>query len=857
MSVQTQMQQHPMSIAGYLAHGWYLVEIEPGTKGPRRRGWQKKENMTSQGKPIHPFNGFGLAHAYSGTMALDIDDFFRASLELATRGINLHELYNASDAVVIDSGRPGHGKLLYAMPFGASLPSKKLIDTDSQGRRYNYLDFRCGTANGLTMQDVLPPTLHSDTNQPYRWAGRGHWSRLPVIPDALLHFWMDLLEQDKQRSIGIEGSVDTSWDEIHQALHYISPDCSRDEWIQVGMALHWAGTQTDQLDQAAHLWDDWSKGSATKYPGPWGIDHQWRSFRADKATSVTLGTLFHHARQAGWQRPQADASGLFSAAEPALPDFLNTPPPAPKSPDDMMLSLKPPAPNLNFDHLPDIIKRRALEVSEHIGCDPLIPAFAGLSAVSGAIDARTRLELMPGFKVPPVLWVMTIGDPADKKTPGSAPMFDILKQIEAEDRPMFAKRKLDWEAMEAQHGAAKKAFLEYAASTDFLLGGTLPTVPDLAAPPAPLRITVSDVTSQKLIRVCAERDRGVLCYLDEMNGWIKKVTNRQSGEDRSSWVSAYESKFYEMDRVGGGSIHCDNFAVSVYGNLQPRVFQENVAALSEDGLLQRFIPVPLRAHFAKVGNPVPDYLTCRAEYDMAVRTVYGLPGMTYTLSPEAYNSFRAFQHWYEAKKRDERLLQANDTYMTAFGKLEGLVGRLALIWHVIDDPYSIAVSQATMDKVIRMVMEYLIPSLRYTYSVLAGLDADPFDEWMMKHTLWVCDETEQMTLRGIGRSARKRLPNHSQWQRDAAIIDSMALLEASGWVVRVEENLNKRHVVWSIDPRLKSMFADRRREVVKAKQRRVDEMYGQCFTWEKIRSKLLIRGYDPETMDDELLEEVS
>ncbi len=59
------------------------------------------------------------------------------------------------------------------------------------------------------------------------------------------------------------------------------------------------------------VWDLWSK-AGTKYPGERQIATQWHSFRADKATSVTLGSLFKLARDAGWERPQVDASGLFS-----------------------------------------------------------------------------------------------------------------------------------------------------------------------------------------------------------------------------------------------------------------------------------------------------------------------------------------------------------------------------------------------------------------------------------------------------------------------------------------------------------------------------------------------------------------
>ena len=74
----------------------------------------------------------------------------------------------------------------------------------------------------------------------------------------------------------------TSWVEIESALEVISPDCSRDEWIHVGMALQWAGSQTDQVARALWLWNKWSAGSADKYPGEGNIVIQWRSFRPDK-----------------------------------------------------------------------------------------------------------------------------------------------------------------------------------------------------------------------------------------------------------------------------------------------------------------------------------------------------------------------------------------------------------------------------------------------------------------------------------------------------------------------------------------------------------------------------------------------
>lgn len=830
MTAVQSVQQHPASVDAYIRHGWSLVPIPPGTKGPTGAaavGWNRREKcLKDQTELMHGY-GIGLAHAYSGTMAFDIDNWDAT----VAQGIDLDALYAAPDAVIINSGRPGHGKLLYRMPFGLALPSKKIIVNASTA-----YELRCATANGLTVQDVLPPSIHPDTRQPYHWAGLGHWTRLPVIPQVLLDIWQELLGQDKERIIATGEQVDASWEEIRQALEAIPADCAREEWVNVGMALHWAGTQTEQPEQALQLWNEWSAQSPAKYPGERGIVTQWASFRNDKATAVKLGTLFHIAKQHGWTRPMPDAAALFSK--------VDTPPMAPV---DVMQGLRPPPPEMDMTLWPSILQTRANEIAESVGCDPLVPLFAGLSAVCGVVDARIRLELMPGFKVPPVLWLMTLGDPADKKSPGSRPMLTAIKDIEAEDRPRYQKELLDWEGKEAAYASAKKNFLAFSASPDALLGAQAPAVPEMPPQPVPLKITVSDITSQKLVRSAAERPRGLLCYLDEMNSWIRKLTDKTSGEDRSAWVVSYESEHYEMDRVGAGAIHCENLAVSIYGNIQPQVFKQNLASLAADGLLQRFIPAILRGNKTKLGNPVPEYMTSAQAWENTLRLVYALPPQTYRMSPQAYEAYREFQAWYEGAKRDERLLNASSEYMTAFGKLEGTAGRLILMMHLMESPFSPYVDVNLVNRVVHIVRGYIIPAFRYALGELAGVLDDSFDQWMTDYIIQVSSDTQTVDLRSLKRSARRQLEGKNEWQKDQMVLDAMHTLERAGWVLQIDEKMNKHQVVWAINPSIAGMFREYREKVVKAKQRHADYIYRYATAQGKERK--FVKGYDPETMD--------
>ena len=816
---------HPAAIDAYIRHGWQLVPIPSGSKGPSHPEWNRPDRMFRLDMTLPSGYGIGLAHAYSGTMALDVDDWDKAAGYLALRGIDLAALQGAPDAVTIDSGRVGHGKLLYAMPF--PMTSKKVTE-----RGVTLLEFRCGTAGGLTVQDVLPPSIHPGTDRPYQWGGRGHWTRLPLIPDALAVLWASLVTAEPAASPQVHRDPNESLDTLRNALSYVDPGCSREEWITAGMALHWSGSISGQqadLDAALAIWDDWSKGSAEKYPGSAALLVQWRSFRTDKTNSVRVGSLLRLATKGGW-RPVVDASAMFTAATPMPPRYV----------DDL---LRVPGPDMDMTLWPDVLATRALEVADHVGCDPLVPLWAGLGALCAVADARMRLELVPGFRVPPVLWLMTVGAPADKKTPGARPMLAPLAAIERDALPAFKEALLAWEAKEAAHIAAKKAYLQAASSPEFLLNGDLPGVPDLPPQPQPLRLTVSDITSQKMVRHAAERPMGFLCHLDEMNAWVRKLTDKTSGEDRSAWVRAYEADAYEMDRVGAGTIRAENLAVSIFGNIQPRVLSESVHALSGDGLIQRFLPALLRPEFTRRGDPTMERTPAALAWEQCLRVVHAMPAITYRLDAAAYECFRAYQSEYEAAKRDERLATSHGPYIEAYGKLEGQTGRLILVHHLLSAPFDVVVPLATVERVIRLVRSYLIPALHL--SLTDGTDTGALEHWCKEYVVQSATEIEGFTLSQIRHSARRQVDHMTTWQAETRIMDALEVLERAHWIARVPcERVSYRGttVRWVINPSIATSFADYRAAVVRAKQRRLDSVYSLGYASGKAGQKK-VRGY--------------
>jgi hypothetical protein len=177
--------------AEYVRAGLALVLIPRGEKGPRAKGWNLRENtITDPGRAavldLERFN-VGLAHAYSGTCAIDFDRLDEARAWLAERGVDVDALLSSPYAVKISSGRPNRAKLIYKL----ATPLRTLALADGA------FELRCATSKQTSVQDALPPSLHPDTGQPYRWEfGNdliGDWRDLPELPPQLRALWESLV----------------------------------------------------------------------------------------------------------------------------------------------------------------------------------------------------------------------------------------------------------------------------------------------------------------------------------------------------------------------------------------------------------------------------------------------------------------------------------------------------------------------------------------------------------------------------------------------------------------------------------------------------------------------------------------
>lgn len=181
-------QDREVLIVAYIDAGLALIPINPGEKGTTVRGWNLPgyaiHTHEAAAKRLKGKCNIGLAHAFctpTPTCALDLDNLTLARPWLKARGVDVDALLAAPDAVRIGSGREGRAKLLYLLPE----PLATQEPTDSG------LELRCATKeDGKTVQDVLPPSIHPDTGQPYTLIG--NIAKIPPIPADLLALWRGL-----------------------------------------------------------------------------------------------------------------------------------------------------------------------------------------------------------------------------------------------------------------------------------------------------------------------------------------------------------------------------------------------------------------------------------------------------------------------------------------------------------------------------------------------------------------------------------------------------------------------------------------------------------------------------------------
>jgi RecA-family ATPase len=87
----------------------------------------------------------------------------------------------------------------------------------------------------------------------------------------------------------------SDYDKAMEALEFINPGADYETWLAMGFALH-----KEFGDRAKQDWMSWSL-ARSEPTSESDLENHWKSF--GKKDGVGIGTLFHTAKQAGWEPP--------------------------------------------------------------------------------------------------------------------------------------------------------------------------------------------------------------------------------------------------------------------------------------------------------------------------------------------------------------------------------------------------------------------------------------------------------------------------------------------------------------------------------------------------------------------------
>ena len=259
----------------YAELGWHVLPVRKDSKAPATRYGVKDatndldeiRRTFSQGE----FN-IGVAAGVSGFSVLDIDP--RNGGDETLKDLEREHGRLPKTFIVHTGGGGTH--YYFRVPEGRKLQNFKGIDGKNHG---GYV--------------VAPPSIHPDTGKAYEWDDFLHpfdgKTKIADAPEWLL----------KQTGKSMEAPRNTGGDlspeivkEIKSALAVLDPNCSHDEWVAIGMAIH--STGADLFD----IWDEWSQDGDT-YDAI-DIEKAWASFGKERGRTLEL--LFYKAENRGWVR---------------------------------------------------------------------------------------------------------------------------------------------------------------------------------------------------------------------------------------------------------------------------------------------------------------------------------------------------------------------------------------------------------------------------------------------------------------------------------------------------------------------------------------------------------------------------
>ena len=417
-----------------------------------------------------------------------------------------------------------------------------------------------------------------------------------------------------------------------------------------------------------------------------------------------------------------------------------------------------PTPAFPLETLPRVIREFVEEQARVIGGDVSAMAMCALSALSIAIDHRIQLKMMKyGIWLARArLWIALIADPSTKKSVMIRAALRRIKQLQAAAMEAYERAKA-----EAKENKEEE-------------------------PPRPLRYTIDDITIEMVAMIAARSPRGLLVDPDELAGWIgsmDRYTPNTGGGTKASpgrvfWIRGYDGGPRNVDRIGRGEIHVPNLSVSIVGGIQPDRLAE-LRGLESDGLLQRFLPIVVKAATFEQDMPCDDRDYAKLIGELMELDPIWDPGTDeprpLRMSADGYEVMTDIRRrLFETAKHGDRV---SSGFQTFIGKLADIAGSLSIILHMAHfrkRGLELEVSAETVEGAGSILFNFVIP---HALAFYAG-DRD----WREVRRIcgWILKQgKEKLTFRDFIRGPLQK-KGHDEVRRALEPLETIGWLKPAG-----------------------------------------------------------------------------
>ena len=371
------------------------------------------------------------------------------------------------------------------------------------------------------------------------------------------------------------------------------------------------------------------------------------------------------------------------------------------------------------------------QVADATATKPDYAAIAYLTSAASLIGGKRRASPYGGdWTEPCILWMAALGDPSSRK---SAPLDHMTKPLWA----MQDAAKDDYEDRKREHSAeverAKAERCKWQEEVKAAAGtpGQTPPLPALAVEPeAPRerRTIISDATPEAVADVLAGNPQGVLCYNDELAGWLESFDRYTSG-GRPFWLSAFGGRPHAITRKGSGSIHIPFNGVSVLGSIQPDKVVDHLDG-ANDGLVPRILWAWPEKMLPKPQTGRVDRSALEAAYARLDQLAWA-EGETGELVAKILrlddDASAVFSDWEITNAQTDA--EGSSLYAAFAGKLSGAVLRLALVAELTEWAFNgggepATISLRSLSAAIEWCEDYAKPMAQRVYGDAAVSVAD-------------------------------------------------------------------------------------------------------------------------------------